>query len=168
MGIWAELSFVLAADAARALDDDDAGAPLARLARDCGMRQADWSRKGDVLTVSDAELRSATAWEPFVEQLRSGGLAYNEVYESDIAGAVYMERWRPGMDRPVTAPRVEGDDAVTLRDLAAFAAQCTSAAELLARVQHHVGGDLPGLASSVGARSVGNVSAHAAPTQHIA
>jgi hypothetical protein len=145
VGIWVELSFAPAADVARALQHGDATEPLGRLAHHCGMRRSDWSCKHGVVTVSDAELRSATAWDPFVEALRRLAVAYDEVYEADPLGAVYIERWRPGMERPVTAARVEGDDAVTLRDLAAHAARCTSAAELLAFAQHQVGGDLPPL-----------------------
>jgi hypothetical protein len=167
MGIWVELSFAPSADIARALEDDDTNEFLARLALRCGMRRADWRHKDDVITVSDAELNSPMAWEPFVEGLRAAGIGYDEVYETDTFGAAHIERWRPGMERPVTAPRVEGDDAVTLRDLAAFAVRCTDAAELLAHVRHHVGRDLPGLGVPT-APLIGKVDPHGGRTSGVA
>ncbi len=147
MGTWAELSFAPSADVSNELKANDISHPLVRCALECGMRHAEWSWNGLVVTVSDAELRCAEAWEPFLAQLRQMGIAYDEKYEADGIGAVYIERWREGMDAPVTAAYVEGDHAVTLRDLASLASCCVSVEDLVSEVRRHVGAALPPLST---------------------
>lgn len=149
MGTWADLSFAPSADVSEALKSNNINEPLVRCALECGMHQAEWSWNGLVVTASDAELRCAEAWEPFLAQLRLMGIAYDEKYEADRIGAMYIERWRAGMDTPVTAAYVEGDHAVTLRDLASLAFGCATADDLVGEVRRHVGAALPPLSACV-------------------